>query len=250
MNEKQIQDLEYIKGILIPTLQFIPRGIKNYTDHGINHTKRIEEILQKIIRFCNISENEECKINDTEEYLLFLTALIHDIGCIVKRENHASVSASIIKEYLSEYEIFEDVESFLIEIVKAHSGDPNETLYRLPNEPILVQKEHVKLRYISAVFRLADACDIKVERCPRLVYRILEPDMSSESKSFWKGHRDVVNLDFNIEKKKIIVLIKDKDTTKIIIDYLQRNIKDVKDVLKKYHFPFLELEVQIANWTE
>jgi hypothetical protein len=74
--------------------------------------------------------------------------------------------------------------------------------------------------------------------------------MSSESIDFWKGHREVVNLDFNIEKKKIIVLIKDKDTTKIIIDYLQRNIKDVKDILEEYHFPFLELEVQIANWTE
>ena len=74
--------------------------------------------------------------------------------------------------------------------------------------------------------------------------------MTSRSKQFWKGHRDVISLDFNLKDKRIMVLVKDELTTKIIIDNLQRNINDVDDILKEYNFPFLKIEIEVADWIE
>lgn len=250
MDKNQIKNLEQIKEFLKPTLLFIPRGIKDYTDHGIKHTDRVEEILHEIISLCNRSSYDKCKFNNTEEYLLFLTALVHDLGCIIQRENHASISGEIITKYISKYDLLEGIEPILAQIVKAHSGDPEEGLNKLPKKPILVQKERIRLRYISAIFRLADACDIKIERCPGLVYNILEPTMTSRSKKFWEGHRDIISIDFNIKDKKIIVLVKNKQTTKIIIDSLQRNFTEVKEILRECNFPFLKIETEVADWIE
>ena len=250
MKREQVKDLETIKEALKPTLMFIPRGLRDYTDHGISHSERIEEILSKIIELCNNSGIVNCKFNDTEEYLLYLTALVHDIGCIVQRKNHASISGEIIKKYFSEYEILEEIKPFLVQIVKAHSGKPEKTINRIPYKPILVEDEHVRIKYISAVFRLADACDIKIKKCPGLVFNILEPRMKIRSKRFWDGHRDIANLDFDIKNQRIIVNIADKNTTKIIIDNLKRNLNDVKIILKKYNFPFLKVETEVIDWID
>ena len=248
MKRELKNDLKKIKEALKPTLMFIPRGLKDYTDHGITHSNRVEKIISQIIKLCNKSKNKECKFNSTEEFLLYSTAYVHDIGCIIERDDHAKISGDIIEKYLSKYEIFEGIESFLVQIAKAHSGDPNETILKIPDKQFKVKDEKVKLRYISAVFRLADACDIDIERCPDLVLKILEPTMSSDSKKYWEGHRDVINLEFDHDNERILILVKDKKTTKLIIDDLKKNIDDVKNVLEKYKFPFLNVDVEVVNW--
>jgi hypothetical protein len=42
LNSKQIENLNKIKEALKPTLMFIPRGLRDYTDHGITHSKIFE----------------------------------------------------------------------------------------------------------------------------------------------------------------------------------------------------------------
>lgn len=253
MNKDQERCYNEIKAIMPEILAFVQRGLENYTDHGKGHSERIEKILEKIIKICNSSNNERCMINDTEEYLLLLSAWLHDIGCIISRTNHASKSAEIVQKHFSEVECIVGIIPYLTQIIAAHSDSDDESnrILKIPDEPIFVFNEYVKLRYISALFRLADACDIDMSRCPRMVLKILDPYMDDTSKKFWHGHRDVIpELNFNSTKGSIEISVSNKDTTKLIIDQLKRNFNDVKDILKEYEFPFQRIEIKVIDFVQ
>lgn len=250
MRPDQEFDLKYFRQIMRGIVAFVPRGIGNYTDHGIEHSERIEKLLERVMDICKNSGSDKCKINDTEEYLLFLAAWFHDIGCIKDRKNHAQISVDVIKKHFNEMGKLEDIAPFLIHIVGSHSdGTARENLlYRVPELPVSVRGEPVRLRYISAIFRLIDGCDIDISRCPRIVYKILEPEMSKKTKRLWKGHRDIASLDFNTQNGKITIWVKDKHTTKEITDRVQKHLGETKEILQKYDFPLLEIEVRNIEW--
>lgn len=52
-----------------------PRIIKDYTDHGINHCKRIAGFLVKLL-----NANDGRKLSEVELYILILSTYLHDIG--------------------------------------------------------------------------------------------------------------------------------------------------------------------------
>ena len=246
MKEGQEFCLKYIKSFIPKVLSFVPRGLKEYTDHGVGHSERVEKLIYQIVSKCNSTPDRKFNLNDTEELLLYLASWLHDIGCIIDREGHAARSAEIIGQYFHDIPCIEAYLPALEKIVFCHSNDQDEDdrISALSDEPMKIYGEQVRIKYISAVFRLLDACDIDMDRCPGMVLKILEPHMSELSRKFWQGHRDIIpNPDFNMENGTIDIYVRNIETTDIIIKDLERNLDSVKDVLVEYEFPFTKINV-------
>ena len=80
-----------------------------YNDHGPIHVKIVANIALRILRILiknkvipSVVKNYGLKNEDAENIILLATAL-HDVGNIVKRENHEEISASISVNFLQRF---------------------------------------------------------------------------------------------------------------------------------------------------
>jgi len=246
-NKELIDKLEIIRNMLKPVLSYIPRGLDNYTDHGTSHSERIEKLIDRLAEA--LKDGSPATLNEMEEFLLRLTAWVHDLGCIISRKRHAERSGRILETHFSDIPYITEYIPIIALIAKAHSddgGDKNRIL-DLSDRPISIQGEHVRLRYIGAVFRLLDACDISSERTPGLVRKILIEEMSDENKKYWDAHKQVIGITIDPLGGDIEVSVRDKEQAHPVIEDLKQNIFSVSEVLEKNGWTRLSLKVISAE---
>lgn len=82
-------------------IAFIPRTLRDFTDHGQRHSEAIIEQLRSFFeitsQYCGAS------INARERFLSYAAAYLHDIGNIKGRIGHAKRSAMIVNDYAGKY---------------------------------------------------------------------------------------------------------------------------------------------------
>jgi Exopolyphosphatase len=122
---------------------------KYYKEKVFIHEKKVVSNAQKIMR----SIRAEYNFSDAEENLLYLSALIHDIGYFVNKDKHHKHSKNIVlaDKYLDI--VPKELRGFLAVIVASHrkSLDENIELYSddIKN----------KLLRLIAILRIADSLD-------------------------------------------------------------------------------------------
>lgn len=246
--ESQIEILG-ISGKISPVLAYVQRGEKDLTDHGMNHSKKVIENLNEILSIQN--EIGDFEISAFEAKLLYLSALLHDVGCIISRTNHSVESVRILKQLCPAYISIEDsLLTALCWIIKYHSrahetdGERKELNLKDVPDVINVTKNEVRLRFLAGVFRLADACDVEAQRAPRIVFEILRERMDARAVEYWTTHQRIVSLEFNPDKKAVIVWAKEDEDIDLLLNDLASELSTVEDVLGKGGFPCLKLLVE------
>lgn len=213
----EFPDIIQIEHLAEKFLRFIPRSIPDYPSHGVDHSIKIIKYIDSMIK------NWFIDLSSEEIYLLYLAAWLHDIGNIIDRNTHNICSARIIDESpFIESLLGRITQNQLSWIAKAHSSscDINEVPIEIGN---------IRLRFISALFRILDACEIINTKCPTEVYNIIEKNLSPESKKYWESHRSIISIEF--KSTGICYCVTNETKSDLLIKHLRKEIESVRDII-------------------
>ena len=255
--ESKLYDL---RNMMEQLLYYVPRGIPDFTDHGVKHSRRIESILMELlIPICNESDNT--KLNDYECFCIIACCWLHDLGCIIERNNHGNKSAQIIDEHLSAISIFTDDETRMLKgpilkIISSHTDSPEYKIIGKISVEDLAEKIEIqilengrakriqiKLRLIASIFRLADACDICADRAPFLVYKLIQEFIPDGSKEFWLSHKEITDVSTKCDAKSFVIRVDNANIAKLVIDKFKSDIQELKPILNELEFYYTNVEI-------
>lgn len=246
----------------------------DYTDHTVKHSERMLEIIDDILPAADF-------LNDCEKYVLVCAVLLHDIGMqkanvfdnvdvslLTKdqydkiRDMHNEYSEQIIIDSVSEEKagaiklgLVDDVS--LVErialVAKAHRKVNLDEI----KENIKVGGCNIRLRFLSAIIRLADCLDIDYRRVDMKKLKLIS--LNSESKFHWHKHKYVESLNFENETFTVSFLFPESFRVKpdfsdvftaAVKSDISRHLDQVRSIFKKEKI-YLEREIEInINYSE
>ena len=110
-----------------------------YSDHGIRHAMRTAEKAADFVRNCHwyFKDNIRYSFGFTRDfYLSAIASLLHDIGIVEGRKNHAQRSREMAKTYLQKFELYYDDILLISGAVGSHNG--NEPIVNLIDAAVLM----------------------------------------------------------------------------------------------------------------
>jgi len=204
-------------------LTFIHRNIRDFSSHGTDHTLHIISNLNDFIPSWGITLTQD------EALLLYMSAWVHDIGCINDREHHHEVSASLLLGKMSLVETLTDRYTTCMKyIILSHRA-------RYPINSVPEEHEGVRLRMICAIFRLMDACEICYMKCPKDVFEVIKKSLRGESRKIWIGHMNILSIKFR--NPEIIVSVNELEKCNFIIDGLRTEIDSIAETFRENELP-------------
>jgi hypothetical protein len=204
-------------------LTFIHRNIRDYSSHGPDHTLHIIANLNEFVPNWGITLSQD------EALLLYLSAWVHDIGCIKDREHHHEVSAALLlgKKNIVE-SLGERYTTCMKYVILAHRAR-----YQIESVPEVY--EGVRLRLICAIFRLMDACEICYKKCPEDVFNVISRSLRGKSRTIWIGHMNILSLKYR--NPNIVILVNEQDKCQFIIDDLKTEIGTIAETFQNNGLP-------------
>jgi len=237
--------LGVLRTSVMPILEYSQRELRDHTVHGPMHSENVEKLLVDIISRCN-RHGGICRISQVERYILICAAWLHDIGNIVERNAHHRTTCEIIDRLAPAY--IEGLSPDCIEPIKwvclAHSRD-----YQIRDVPLEIafRGATVRLRFLAAIFRIADAGDMNSRRAPIGVYEILKNKLSRKSDRIWRSHQAVRDVSFLQSGNSIIVTVTDKRKASFAVKEFISEFQEVRDVLELCGFPYNNVSVVREN---
>lgn len=143
-----------------------------WAHHGLQHVYEVTILVEEILTMLNYEKDfiEEAKI----------AAILHDIGCIEGKKNHAFKSYELVKKYIKDNKIKLVNEHDVLEAIKIHSNG-----FQTNN-------------MIASVLILCDKLDIKYNR-------LTKKGESIKGIRQWKNIKDIiVKIKYNILEIKFI----------------------------------------------
>lgn len=228
----------FVGNLITPLLHWIPRGIPEYTDHGILHSSNVLRNVRNLVTEYPVTFTED------EKYILALSAILHDIGCLIGRDSHNEKSIKILSK--PQFETFRiEIGSLFYRalqvVIIAHSK--NYDLNKIPADP----SPDIRLKFISAIFRLADAIDVNALRVKELLLEILVDEnlLDNASEAIWRSHLEIENI--LIEKNILKPQIYDITVAKHCLDELEKELSSINPILSKLNYPVFLLEPEIIE---
>ncbi len=226
-----------------------------YTDHGLEHSKRIIECLEQLLQV------KSSILSEAERFILLAAIYLHDIGMQfpvyaglskkddytkdeleIIRKNHNEASAKAIIASLDNNSGFsfglencKDYVDFIADVAKYHRKLDINTL-----KSVKLAGKTIRLPLLAALIRLGDELDADYRRVnPDILATV---DIPAESKYHWWCHHyvqslsieeGIITIDFRFPEK----YEKEEKLTGLIVDRVFISIKkqyeEVYDVLYK-----------------
>lgn len=229
-----------------PVLNYIHRGIGDFTVHGVDHSREVERQGLNVLKICN-QNSRRCNTSSFEEYLVIGSAWLHDLGNIYGRKKHnESVREIIDRLYASNslWGVLPNAIEPLKWICYAHS-----TSVSIESVPEYLDIEgRIKLRYLAALLRLLDASDMANRRAPVCVYELLKDHFEDQdSAKFWLSHQAIMDVFFPDNENSIIITVNNAAKAEIAVEDFIRNFDSVKNILKEYEFPWSSYRVKVIE---
>jgi hypothetical protein len=236
MNSSEIEaKLGELRTSVRPILAYSQRELSDYTDHGPDHSERVERLLDAIICCCNLHDVES-RIDLFDRYLLISAAWLHDLGNVLGRRAHNERTCTIIDK-LTPAQIW-GLPPDCVELVKwICYGHEDLDLGEIPAD------ERVRLRYLTAVFRIGDAADMDSRRAPIGVYRIIGDKLSTESRRHWRSHQAVRDVTFRPSGDSILVTVTKARRAAFAVKNFTDRFESAKHVLEEFNFPYTRIRV-------
>ncbi|WP_147654241.1 HD domain-containing protein [Methanomassiliicoccus luminyensis] len=219
---------------------FIQRNFRDLTGHGIVHSTSIISYLNL---FISILKAEGLELSRTEVRLLYSAAWLHDIGYLTcsERSEHSRESCRLLQIIEENYSLLGDLKNSMMYLVKYHQSRYD--LSEVPKNAVHIHGDQVRLQFLCALFRLADACHIGEDRANRLVYYLIEGEINPESKPHWIGNSSVLSVDFIVEDAKILITVTNENDAKVLTDGFIKDFQKLMPFLAPA-FPFYSVEIQ------
>jgi len=216
-----------------PLLYYLPRGIPQYTDHGVLHSQNLLRLL------CNFVNNwAGTAFANEEKYLLSIAVWLHDIGCLLGREKHNENSVKLLEHPRFSFIdnlLDGDLRSCLKYIIVSHSSD-----YKLKNIPKIPVHQDVRLKLACATFRSIDGCDITDARTKPILYDILKTYslLEKDSIEIWECHLSTIGAVFQGNDINITYRKGKRKEARLLTDHLREDLKKLNRIFKKYGMSF------------
>lgn len=215
---------------------------KYFTKHDHLHSKSILKLLRCLIDYEKLSKYEA--------FLLDASAWCHDIGMLLRngeleeievlniRKNHATRSGEYIKEKWEEMGFSNEPEAGLVaKICEVHqsSGELEQV-----EEELTYRSDKIRLQFLAALLRFADALDADERRLPNSPYRNTAP---KDSQDEYDKHKIVHNVEINRDANTITLSMKltsdtDMNVVRKVTEKIQEEFNCVKPVLEKEEVKF------------
>jgi hypothetical protein len=215
-------------------LTYTAAAFPYYTPHDFTHSSNVIGIMNWII-----PDSVKPTLNDHEIFFLIVAGWLHDWGMVcehgespegVRAIHHVRTEEKFLALHdklgldLHEAEI-------IGRIARGHRvEDLNSSLF---DEQVFSSNIHVDIRFLSAVLRIADECDISYNRVPELIYYSLNPKEASEE--HFKEHLDIGGVGKSGDHKIVFNATafdpKGAQTLKELAAKMQRELDHIKAIL-------------------
>ena len=179
------------------------------------------------------------KFTEEERFILALSSVLHDIGCITGREKHGEETVRILGK--KRFDLFRDMLGpvfyrALEQVIVAHSKDFD--LASVAADP----SPEIRLKVISAIFSLADACDISALRVKELLLEVLLEvgQLNQENEEIWRSHLAIENV--LIKGTKIKPQVYDLKAAEYCLKNLVEELERINKILSAHELPIFSLE--------
>jgi len=184
-----------------------------YTLHGYQHSKNVLTKLNYLLI--------NATLNPYELFYILSAVWLHDIGMIeypnnydilTARKRHHITSVNYFKDYFSpeylenktlpgEFRFTKKDKSVICDIIKYHRRDENikEVEESFDRDGI---ENRVFLRFLCAIFRVADGIELDNSRAPFFIYERNKESMPYLNKIFWEKHFPINSIIPNMDKDK------------------------------------------------
>lgn len=243
--------LEEIQDIAMGLLSYTQGKFPYFTPHGFSHSLNVEENLNWMI-----PDDVKNKMNSHEVFFLLIAAWMHDWGMVgeldenpkeIRKIHHQRTEINFQRMYdklfLSKHE-----GRIAGRICKGHTKD---NLYTDEFDDIVFgYNVRIRVRFLAAILRIADECDIVCNRTPEIIYYSLNP--SSKSKEEFEKHLSITGIGQLDELHKIYISAvardpKGADALRQTREKIQQEINVVKGILGQYGILFDVVELKLET---
>jgi hypothetical protein len=240
-----------IKQIAVSLLSYTQGKFPYFTPHDFSHSMAVEENLNWLLPD-DIKDN----MNANEIFFLIVAAWMHDWGMVGKPEEDPEQIREIHNLRTEKY--FEEMYSklFLTEhegliIGRISRGHTKENLFDTKyDDEVFGSSVRIRRRFLAAVLRIADECDITYNRTPEVVYYTLSPKDKAEQE--FKKHLSISGVGQLDEKHKIYISAVARDpkgakTLRMVRDKVQGELDVVKSILASNGIVLDTVELRIET---
>ena len=165
--------------------------------HQFLHSKRVAENIANLVTNEAIS-----KFNSFEIFCLLSSAYLHDIGMqlLSKQAVHHDLKpANVLCSEHKRLGLSPEEALVIGTICYAHSTDVD--LSSVPQH-IPVGKNRVRVSFLAALLRLADALDVDFRRVPPI-------ETKSKTAQYWEVYQSILGWSYEPELRSILIYVKD-----------------------------------------
>lgn len=180
-NESLFNRLEPIGNAARSVLTYTISKFPYYTPHDFSHSQNVEEILNWLV-----PDDIKTKMNGYEIFFLLVSAWLHDWGMVasesenpeeVRKFHNVRTEANFEKLYDKIY--LSHVEARIVgRICRGHRQE--DLLDSKYDDSFVGSNILVRVRFLAALLRIADECDVTANRTPEIIYYSLKPEGASE----------------------------------------------------------------------
>jgi hypothetical protein len=208
-----------------------------YTPHDFSHSLNVEDHLNWVI-----PDSVKERMAAEEIFFLIIAAWMHDWGMVGSpgeepqkiREEHHLRTEKYFEEMYDKLFLSEKEGQIIGRICRGHT---KEDLFKEDYNPVIFGNNvKIRRRFLSALLRIADECDITHNRTPEIIYFSLNPTGKSEEE--FKKHMAITGIGQLDPKQKYKIDIsaiardpKGAKTLRDVRDKIQNELNSVKGIL-------------------
>lgn len=265
--EKLVRRLGELRGVydhLINTLKhkvlpYSQMNIQYFTGHGSDHSERIINHLAKMLTPLALKN-----MNSQEVLILLCSAWLHDIGYLkntdekgnkleadVIHDSHHEFSRYLINKMHLELGLDIDLAEILGDVCYCHRRRVDIESF-FPNKTRNLGVFPIRVRFLAALLRLADALDTTPQRAPELISKAileLKPELKAEWERHWKSCQLMRGIGYNQDAFEIIIdaTYKDEQEKQLLMrkfKELYAEFASVKDILIENGVGYTDLKAK------
>jgi len=243
----EIEDLA--KSILIYTVSKFPY----YTPHSFKHSLNVEENLNWLV-----PDGKKMDLNSYEIFFLLISSWLHDWGMVgiasedpkEIRENHHLRTEENFEKLYDKIHVSLNEARIIGRICRGHRC---EDLLDAEFDDLFFRSNiRIRTRFLSALLRIADECDVTENRVPQIIYYSLNPKGASDEE--FRKHLSIIGIGQpEPYKLQLSGVARDPRSVKVLEGVrkkIQNELNRVKTILAKENIvlEYVELKVDTRGF--
>lgn len=247
--------LTEIRKLAETILIYTSAGFPYYTPHSFVHSSNVEENLDWIL-----TASLKLSLNDYEIFFLVVAAWMHDWGMVtnpgespdeVRAVHHIRTEVNF-ERFHSMLGLSEQEAAIIGRISRGHrKEDLDGPLF---DERVIGANIHINVRFLAAVLRLADECDITANRVPELIYYNLNP--GPDAATHFKRHMDIGGVGNDGPQKIIFNAIvrdpKGAEAVRQLKEKMQGELDGIRNILRDHGilYEFVDCRLDVRGFID